>query len=275
MKNDVVARLKQWLDEGRKYRLAVMSAVAALCVCAVTLGLHAGSVEAAGTPRDLPIYNVKRDDKVVSISFDAAWGDEQTASLLATLEKYHVHTTFFTVGQWVERYPDQVRAIAAAGHEVMNHSDTHPHMTKLSRTEMTAELDRCSDRIEALTGVRPILFRAPYGDYDNTLVGAARACGMYTIQWDLDSLDWKDLTAAQICERILPKVQPGSIILLHNGGLHTPEALPMLLEGLQEQGYQVVPISELIYRENYSVDPNGTQIPRVDVNRDSASDLFS
>ena len=258
-----IRRWKEALRGNGKYRAAVMGAVAVLCICAVALGMRAGSVATAGELRDLPIYSVKRDDKVISISFDAAWGDEQTQPLIDILAKYGVKTTFFVVGDWVTKYPHQIKALAEAGHEVMNHSDTHPYMTKLAPAKQAAELNACSDRIEAITGVRPTLFRAPYGDYDNTVVGTARENGMFTIQWDIDSLDWKDLTPQQMYDRIVPKVQPGSIILFHNGGKHTPEALPMILEALLADGYRIVPISELIYTENYTIDHTGRQIPRV------------
>lgn len=265
--------MKQWADAvgslfrgQRKYRTAVMGTVGLLCVCAMVIGLRAGRVSAAAEARDLPIYNVQRDDKVIAISFDAAWGDEQTQPLMDILAEYQVKTTFFVVGEWVDKYPEQVKALAEAGHEVMNHSNKHPHMTKLSREEMAAELNGCNDKIEAITGVRPILFRAPYGDYNNAVVGCARDCGMFTIQWDVDSLDWKDLTPAQIRERVVPKVKPGSIVLFHNGGKHTPEALPAVLKALQEDGYRIVPVSELIYRDNYSIDHAGMQVPKVHIN---------
>ena len=263
MKEWIAARwLRVWRGNG-KYRAMVIGAVAALCVGAMTLGLRAGEVAVAGTLRDLPIYSVRRDDKVVAISFDAAWGDEQTQTLIDILAEYQVKTTFFVVGDWVTKYPHQIKALAEAGHEIMNHSDTHPHMTKLNAAEQAAELNACNDRIEAITGVRPTLFRAPYGEYDNTVVGTARDCGMFTIQWDVDSLDWKDLTAAQMCDRILPKIRPGSIVLFHNGGKHTPEALPLILRQLLADGYKIVPISELIYTEHYTIDHEGRQIPRV------------
>lgn len=261
-----LAVLKSPFCGTRRYRTAVMGAVGLLCVCAMTIGLRAGQAATAAEVRDLPIYDVQRDDKVIAISFDAAWGDEQTQPLMDILDEYHVKTTFFVVGSWVDKYPEQVKALHAAGHEVMNHSNTHPYMTKLSRSEMAAELNGCSDKIEALTGVRPILFRAPYGDYDNAVVGTARDCGLYTIQWNIDSLDWKDLTPEQMRARILPNVRPGSIILFHNGGKHTPEALPTILQALQAEGYRIVPVSELIYRENYTINHAGTQVPRVNFN---------
>ncbi len=256
-------KFRKLRKSGALARGCVIALVIAMCVCAVLIGYGTGAREVSGQKRDLPIYNVKRDDKLVSISFDAAWGDEQTDSLLKTMETYGVKTTFFVVGDWVDKYPETVKKIHDAGHEVMNHSDTHPEMTKLSAADMAAELNTCSDKLEAITGLRPNLFRPPYGDYNNAVVGAARNAGMFTVQWNIDSLDWKDLTPQQMMDRIMPRLTPGSIILLHNGGKHTPELLPTLLEALQTQGYTVVPISKLIYTENYEIEPDGRQVRKL------------
>lgn len=211
--------------------------------------------------RDLPIYYVEKDenDKKISISFDAAWDNSDTETLKNILGERNIHTTFFVVGGWVDNYPDSVKSLSDAGHEVMNHSATHPHMTQLSPEKMKEELDTCADKIEKITGKRPDLFRPPYGDYNDSVVKTARECGYYTIQWNIDSLDWKDLSADEIYKRVVPKVKPGSIILFHNAAKHTPEALPKILDDLIAEGYEIVPISELIIRDNYMIDPNGMQ----------------
>ena len=163
------------------------------------------------------------------------------------------------MGQWVDKFPESVKALSDAGHEVMNHSDTHPHMTQMSKEAMKAEIEACNQKIEQVTGKRPNLLRAPYGDYNDTVVQAARETGCYTIQWDVDSLDWKNLSAPEITKRVTEKIKPGSIVLFHNAALHTPEALPDILEKLQGEGYCFVPISQLIYYENYSIDQAGKQ----------------
>ena len=188
-----------------------------------------------------------------------AWGNEDTEQLINILNKYNVKATFFVVGDWVDKYPESVKQLSDAGHEVMNHSNKHPHMPELSKDKMRDELTACNNKIEAITGVKPILFRAPYGDYNNEVIQTVRECGSYTIQWDVDSLDWKDLSAGEITKRVLNKVKPGSIVLFHNAALHTPEALPGILEKLQSEGYRFVPISELIYTENASIDQAGCQ----------------
>ena len=107
----------------------------------------------------------------------------------------------------------------------------------------------------------PTLIRCPYGEYDDHVIAAIRSMGMEPVQWDVDSLDWKDYDAATICSRVNGKAEQGSIVLFHNAALHTPEALPDILESLIQKGLTVVPISQLIYRENYTIDHTGRQFP--------------
>lgn len=212
--------------------------------------------------RKIPIYCVETEEKKIAISFDAAWGNEQTETLIDILDTYGVKTTFFVVGDWVEQFPESVKALDEAGHEVCNHSDTHPHMPQLDAAGQKAELTSCNEKIASITGKTPKLFRPPYGDYDNTLLTSVEDCGMYAIQWDVDSLDWKNPTVEQMVERVTSKVQNGSIVLFHNGAENTPEALPLILEKLQRDGYEIVPVSELILRDNYMVDGTGKQCPK-------------
>ena len=216
-------------------------------------------VGAAVTERELPVYSVERDGKFVSLSFDAAWGNEDTQMLIDILAKYGVRATFFVVGEWVDKYPESVKALHDAGHEVMNHSDAHPHMAKLTAKQIIDEVNRCSDKIEAVTGVRPTLFRCPYGEYDDNVIGTVNGMGLTTVQWDTDSLDWKKLTAGEIYKRVSSKVQPGSIVLFHNAGLHTPEALPSIIEYLLAEGYTIVPGSEILLTGDTYIDHAGRQ----------------
>ena len=213
----------------------------------------------AATKRELPVYSVEREGKYIALSFDAAWGNEDTQALIDILDRYGVKTTFFVVGEWVDRYPDSVKALADAGHEVMNHSDTHPHMTKLSAQKIAAEVNACSDKIQAITGVRPTLFRCPYGEYDDNVIASVRSLGLTAVQWDTDSLDWKELTAPEIAGRVTARARPGSIVLFHNAGLHTPEALPDILEHLQKEGYTIVPVSRLLLSGDTWIDHTGRQ----------------
>ena len=247
----------------RSYLMAAAGLLAVVTMAAVAS--LPGAVTASASTRQLPIYCVDRDQKVVSISFDAAWGNEDTQELIDILGQYHVKATFFVVGDWVEKYPESVKALHDAGHEVMNHSNTHAHFSQLSTDEIIADVTACNDKIEAVTGVRPTLIRPPYGEYDDHVITAIRSMGMEPIQWDVDSLDWKELSASEITERVTTRVQPGSIVLFHNAALHTPEALPGILEALLQEGYTFVPISELIlpgeYNADYTIDHTGRQCP--------------
>ncbi len=242
---------KRWLAIGA-------GALAAVAIFYITSSPKI--VGASATARKLPIYSVERDQKMVSLTFDAAWGNEDTQMLIDILGKYNVNATFFVVGEWVDKYPESVKALSDAGNEVMNHSSDHAHFSQLSADEIRANVNACSDKIEAVTGVRPTLFRAPYGEYDDNVVGTLTDMGMYTVQWDVDSLDWKDYDAATIYKRVTSKVQPGSIVLFHNAALHTPEALADIIEFLIQEGYTIVPVSELILKENYTMDNTGRQI---------------
>ena len=138
-----------------------------LSVITLTVGTQ---IAFAGSDRKLPIYCVETDKKRIAISFDAAWGADDTPTLIKILKEYDVPATFFVVGAWVDKYPDSVRAISNAGHQIQNHSNTHPYMTSLPKTKMIDEINSCNEKIKALTGVKPTLLRPPYGDYDNSVI---------------------------------------------------------------------------------------------------------
>lgn len=209
----------------------------------------------------IPIYSVETDQKVVAVTFDAAWGDEDLDDILEILDKHNCKATFFVTGDWATRYPEAISKIHKYGHDLGNHGANHKHMTSLSREEMISELEGCQTIIKAMTGVEMNLFRAPYGDYDERVVLNAKACGYETIQWDVDSLDWKDYGVNSIIDKVCnhKSLQNGSIILLHNGSKYTRDALDGLLIGLEEKGYAFLPVSKLIYKDNYSVDHTGRQ----------------
>ena len=209
--------------------------------------------------RSLPVYSVERTDNKIAISFDCAWGTEHTDAILSALAEAGVRATFFTVQFWAEEHADYLKKVSDAGHEVGTHSATHSYMSRQSETEIRAELESSSQAITAVTGKPVTLFRPPYGDYDDLLIDTCRDMGIMPVQWDVDSLDWKDLSAADIAERIISRVKSGSIILCHNNGLHTAEALPVVIDALHAKGFTFVPIGELIYYENYTIDVTGRQ----------------
>ncbi len=245
-----------------KKRILILLSCVLIAALAIGVASYSANkvVATMSETREIPIYYVDTREKVCAISFDAAWGNEQTAALLDTLDKYDVKTTFFLVKQWVDSYPDSVKEIAARGHDIGNHSATHPHMAQLDDNRQREEITACNKAIETLTGHSPTLFRAPYGEYDNKLVRNLRDLDMYCVQWNIDSLDWKDPSADEIVTRIREKLCPGSIILLHNGAKNTPEALPRLIEAIRAEGYRIVPISKLIPAGEYTTDHEGKMI---------------
>ncbi len=234
--------------------IAASVVVAAVFAVVCSVGVFANS------NRKLPIYCVDTEKKQVAISFDAAWGNDDTEELIKILAEYDAKATFFVVGAWVDKYPESVKQLSDAGHKIMNHSNTHPNMPSLNATQKLDELNSCNRKIAAITGETPTLFRPPYGDYDNATIEACDSAGMYCIQWDVDSLDWKDnATAENIYKRVTGKVKNGSIVLFHNDADCTPAALPNILKTLKEQGYEFVFIEDLIYKENYEIKHDGTQ----------------
>lgn len=240
---------------------AAVLLIVSTCVFCVKSNREKQETLGAGTSstRSLPIYSVETEEKKIAISFDCAWGVDYTDKLLDIMEKNDVRCTFFAVEFWVKKYPEYVNKIVNAGHEIGTHSRTHSYMSKQSESEIRDELTTSSAAIEKLTGKKVALFRPPYGDYDNLLIDTCFDMGIYPIQWDVDSLDWKNLSGTEIALRVINGAKNGSIILCHNNGLHTAEALPMIFSTLKNRGFEFVPIGELIYTENYHINHNGVQ----------------
>jgi len=223
----------------------------------------AKAVFSVATGRLLPIYCVETDKPQIAISFDAAWGADDTDQLLEILKENDVKATFFMCGYWVDKYPDEVKKIAEDGHDLGNHSATHPHMSQLTCQQIAEELTATGEKVKELTGVDMDLFRAPFGEYTNDVISTAEDCGYYTIQWDVDSLDWKEQgTDAEINQVLNHKhLGNGSIILFHNDAKYTPEVLDTIIKGLKDKGYEIVPLSQLIIKDNYTINTEGRQIP--------------
>ncbi|WP_317855963.1 polysaccharide deacetylase family protein [Chakrabartyella piscis] len=250
-----------------KQKKTLLICASILCgVCLVfsappTTALVSSMVSATQT-RQLPIYCVDTPKKQISISFDAAWGADDTDELLRILEENNVKTTFFLCGYWVEDYPEEVQKIADAGHDLGNHSATHPHMNQLSAEQIAAELASCHASVKEITGIDMDLFRPPFGEYNDTVISTVYAEGYYPIQWDVDSLDWKEYGVESEINQVLnhEHLGNGSIILFHNDAQYTPAALDTIIKGLQADGYEIVPLSELIHRDDFKMDHEGRQI---------------
>lgn len=211
--------------------------------------------------RLVPIYYVETGKKRVSFSFDASWGAERTEKIIGILKENKIKTTFFLTGFWVESYPEYVKLIAQEGHEIGNHTLTHPHMNNLTAEEIVREIKEVEKMIKQASGQKTALFRPPFGEYSDQVIETVAGLGYRNVQWSIDSLDWKNLTAEEITERVTSRAHKGAIILFHNNGLHTADALPEIIDYYRRHKYTIVPVSELLFDDNYYIDPNsGAQI---------------
>lgn len=237
-----------------------MPALALLCVLAAHVSMRdAPAIMTAAATRELPVYNVDTKEKKLSISFDAAWGRANTEGILEILDQYDVKTTFFLVGFWAEKHPDLVAELVERGHEIGNHSATHPHMASLTEGQIREELRRCSDLVKSITGQPTTLFRPPYGEYNDSVVRVSRQEGYECVQWNVDSLDWKNISSEDMVRRCTKDVNPGDIVLFHNDSKYILEALPAILEYYTQKGYKIIPVSQLLLEGDTWIDHAGRQ----------------
>ncbi|MDF2544749.1 MAG: hypothetical protein K0S47_4467 [Herbinix sp.] len=235
------------------------------CLVVIGVGMkflpEAITVSSTGNKKELPIYSVDTDENKVSLSFDSAWGNEDTEVILDILAKHDVKATFFVTGEYVRKFPETVKAIAAAGHDLGNHGENHKQMSQLSEEQCIKEIAKAHRRVKELTGIDMNLFRPPYGDYNDTVINTARDLKYYSVQWNVDSLDWKDYGANSIVKKCIENTNlgNGSIILLHDGAKYLTDALEKVIVGLKEKGYQLVPVSQLIHTGDYRIDHTGRQ----------------
>ncbi|MBR5301786.1 MAG: polysaccharide deacetylase family protein [Clostridia bacterium] len=244
---------------GKRLRAMIPAALLLAVFIAHVSMRDAPAVMAAAKKRELPVYNVDTQEKVLSISFDAAWGRANTEEILNILDRYDVKTTFFLVGFWAEKHPDLVRELVARGHEIGNHSATHPHMNSLTRAQMAEELRRCSNLVQSITGTPTTLFRPPYGEYNDDVVRVSREMGYECVQWNVDSLDWKNLGKENMVRQCTKSVNPGDIVLFHNDSKYILEALPEILEYYTRAGYKIIPVSQLLLEGETWIDHAGKQ----------------
>lgn len=235
--------------------------VFALCA-ALAAGKAANSAHIQTESRKLPIYSVDTQDKLAALTFNCAWNIDDLDSILGTLKKNKIKASFFMTGEWVEKYPDAVKKIAKAGHDLASHGDGHKHMNSLSAEECKKEIYEVHKKVFELTGTEMDLFRPPYGEYNDTVIAAAEEMEYYPIQWSVDSLDWKNYGVEQMTNQVVnhKALENGAIILMHNGTQYTALALQGIIDGMENKGFEFVPVSELIVRENYTIDHAGKQV---------------
>ena len=251
-----------FITVGKKSLITVVSLAIAGIILACTLGVTSTAAVFFGkSSRKIPVYGVevKGERKVIALTFDAAWGADKTQGIIDTMKKYDAKGTFFLVGFWLDKFEKETKAIAEAGFDIGNHSRNHLNMPKLSDDEIRAEIEYVNDRVNELTGIKPTYFRAPFGDYSDRLMSAIEELDMVGVQWSIDSLDWKGLSAKEIFNRVVPKAKCCDIVLFHNNSDHVLDALPLVLSALKEQGFEFVTLSELVATEGYTIDNNGIQ----------------
>ena len=244
-------------DKIQTYIVSILT-VAVLIVVA-NIG-NVKTIQTSATTKLLPIYNVQTEENKIAFTMNCAWNADDIDSILETLKNNDVHITFFMVGNWVDKYPEVVKKIHDAGHEIASHSNTHPHVNNLSSEKNLEEIKLSVSKIEKITGKKINLYRAPYGEYNDTVIQTAQENGYYIIQWNLDTLDYEGLTGEEMWNRLENKLIKGSIILSHNGTKHTADSLDMLIKNIKSQGFEITTVSDLIYKDNYIINNNGIQI---------------
>lgn len=242
------------------YIVSLITVITLFCV-ANTINLNKTTEEtSAKVPKLLPIYNVQTEEKKVAFTINCAWNADDIDLILKTLKNNNTKITFFMVGDWIEKFPEAAKKIYEEGHEIASHSDTHPHVNNLSYEKNIEEIENSNDKIQEITGQRTKIYRPPYGEYNDTVIKAATDKGYATIQWNLDTLDYTGITGEEMWNRIKDKLKSGDIILSHNGTKNTAKSLDMLIKNIKQRGLEVVRISDLIYKDNYFINTNGTQI---------------
>lgn len=242
------------------YGVSVLTVILLFCVAS---GMKEPETvqTSANNEKLLPIYNVETNENKVAFTMNCAWNADDIDKILEILKNNNVKITFFVVGDWVDKYPEAVKKMSEAGHEIASHSNTHPKVANLSYEENIKEIEESVEKIEKITGKKSNLYRPPYGEYNNIVIRSAEDKGYKSIQWNLDTLDYTGLTGEEMWKRI-EKVKPGDIILSHNGIKHTADSLDMLIKNIKSKKIEIVKVSELIYQDNYKINVNGTQIKK-------------
>lgn len=209
----------------------------------------------------LPIFGVSSSDMKIALTFDCAWENSDTMLLIDILDKYDVKATFFATGDWCERYPDDVLMLFQNGHAIENHSYNHPHVQSIAKDKLISDTLACDDIIESITGVRPTLYRSPYGEFSDSMLSVFETHLPHkVIQWTADSRDWQGRQPHDMAHTIISNTQSGGILLFHNDTINTPQALEIILPALQDDGFQFVLVKDLILWDDYSINHQGLQV---------------
>lgn len=208
---------------------------------------------------ETPINRVDTNKKEVALTFDVAWGSENIEDILKILDKHNSKATFFLVGSWMDDNEDLVKEIHNRGHEIGNHSNTHSSFTEISKEDKEDELLITATKIKKIIGEDSDLFRPPFGNVDKETMNVCDELGYKTIKWDVDSGDWKNIGSVHIVDRVIKNTTSGSIVLFHASARDVSTYLDEVITNLEKKGYSMVTVSDLVYKDNYSVDDSGEQ----------------
>ena len=193
------------------------------------------------------------EGKQIALTFDSGWEYDQTRQLLQVLEDYQVRATFFLRAGWVEDHPDLALEIAGKGHQIESHSLAHGHMGSMTREQMEADTLAANEIYQRVLGIAPAMFRPPYGEFNDLLLTVLKEQGyQYAVMWTVDSHDWAEtmngnqVTEQYVIDRVLARASDNGTVLMHVGGLKTIEALPEIIQGLRDSGYQLVTLQEML-----------------------------
>lgn len=210
-----------------------------------------------------PIYSVDTEEKVISLTFDINWAEKDNLeSILQILDKYNVKGTFFIMGGWVNYNNENVeklRKIHEGQHEIGNHSYMHSDFSKINDKKMLEELNKTDEIIKDTIGDKPKLFRFPSGSYNKESVEKIKSLGYIPIQWNVDSVDWKEMGKDKEYNKVMKNIAPGAILLFHNNAKYTPANLARIISELKSNGYEFKTVGDLVYSTEYYVDENGIQ----------------
>lgn len=238
------------MREGK--RIAAITTVIALFMA--VLFAAAGQLPVYAAERKASaIYKVDTDKKIVALTFDISWGNKVPEPVLDVLEKEGVKkATFFLSGPWTLRHPEIAKRIHRMGYEIGSHGNLHKDFSNYPDSWIREQVQLAEKSIYQVTGVRTRLIRTPNGDFNPRVLRVLNSMGYTVIQWNTDSLDWKNPGTQAIVNRVLTRVVPGDIILMHasDSSKQIVDALPQIIEGLRAKGYQFVTVSELLSEAN-------------------------
>ena len=186
-----------------------------------------------------PITRVDTKEKKVALTFDVAWGSDNIEEILDILDKHNIKVTFFLVGSWVDDNEELVKEIHNRGHEIGNHSNTHSSFPDISKEEKIDEIVSTGNKIKEVTGEDVNLFRPPFGNIDKETMSICKSLGYYTLKWDVDSGDWKNIGPMYVVERVSKNTRPGSIILFHANVKDVGTYLEASINNLEKKKYSM------------------------------------